>query len=128
MKLTGTMLVGLAALGFAMSGPAHAKRSDEGLEDRIEERLEKDRALKVHGIDVEVEEGVATLSGSVPTSIERAQAEKLARGAGADQVKNDLGVSDVDADALVSAGAQPRATGTKPGKPTGKPDAGARAE
>jgi hyperosmotically inducible periplasmic protein len=78
-------------LGSGMSR-ALADSPDDTLEVRIEKRLE---ASKLGHVDVDVENGVATLKGEVATAGEKARAAKLAKVKGVTTVTNDL---EVDAD------------------------------
>ena len=73
--------------------PALADDSvDDTLETRIEKRLE---ASKLGHVDVDVENGIATLKGEVATSGEKARAAKLAKVKGVATVTNEL---EIDAD------------------------------
>jgi osmotically-inducible protein OsmY len=88
-----TRILGIAALlvlGTAGAASADKNREDERLEQRVEQKLGDTRHLEE--IQVDVAEGVVTLRGEVATRAEKARAEKLARGAGARRVENQIAV------------------------------------
>src|SRR5687768_1459185 len=85
------LLGGTVALG-ASSAQAHTDAMDDKLEDRVESSYTD---AKIGGLDVDVKNGVVTLTGEVATSAEKARAERLARTAGAKRVVNRL-VIDTD--------------------------------
>ena len=104
MKLS---VIGLLALLAA--GPAAAIASaqppatsttmtaqDQALHTRIHSRINGDAALKKYDIKVNVENGVATLTGTVATDAERTKAGDLAKVAGVTRVENKI-VTDLDA-------------------------------
>src|SRR5690242_15831336 len=80
----GALLLGVAAL------PAGAAAPEQSAADRIEHRVHADAALKKHDIKVSVDDGVATLTGSVATSAQKARAARLARVKGVTRVDNQL--------------------------------------
>jgi hyperosmotically inducible protein len=81
------------AIGSGTSLPALADDSvDDTLETRIEKRLE---ASKLGHVDVDVENGIATLKGEVATAGEKARAARLAKVKGVATVTNEL---EIDAD------------------------------
>lgn len=67
-----------------------AAASDKSLDSRIEGRIHSDATLKKYEIDVSVEHGVATLSGTVATEADRAKAGNLAQITGISRVDNKL--------------------------------------
>ena len=75
-----------------------ADRDDRNdtLEDRIEFRLETNDVTRKYDIDVEVENGVATLTGEVATERQKAQALELAKIDGVVRIEDRI---EVDADA-----------------------------
>jgi osmotically-inducible protein OsmY len=74
-------------------------RADNPVEKRIETRLEKDKQLKEHKINVDVDDqGIATLKGSVSTGGEKARAEQLAHVKGVSRIENDISVAVPDRD------------------------------
>src|SRR4029079_5013575 len=76
---------------------AHEARGDDAIKDRIEHRLATDAAVKKYDISVKVNNGVATLDGSVATDAQKAEAARLAKVPGITKVENELKVDkDVD--------------------------------
>jgi osmotically-inducible protein OsmY len=75
-----------------------ADRNDanDTLEDRIEFRLETHDVTRKYDIDVEVENGVATLTGEVATERQKTQALELAKVDGVTRIEDRI---EVDADA-----------------------------
>lgn len=75
-----------------------ADRDDmnDTLEDRIEFRLETNDVTRKYDIDVEVENGVATLTGEVATERQKAQALEMAKVDGVVRIEDRI---EVDADA-----------------------------
>jgi putative membrane protein len=71
--------------------------SDDTLKDRIAYRLETSPITKKYDVNVKVASGVATLTGSVATAAQKAEAGKLAMVSGVTRVDNQLKV-DPDAD------------------------------
>src|SRR5262245_23361650 len=64
--------------------------SDKTLDSRIEGRIHSDATLKKYKIDVSVDGGVATLTGTVATEADRAKAGNLAQISGISRVDNKL--------------------------------------
>jgi hyperosmotically inducible protein len=82
-----------AAQTAAKAPASHAQKVDDStLDKRIEARLKADSLLKKDRIDVSVEDGVATLTGSVHSRSQRARAERLAKIHGVSRVDNKLEV------------------------------------
>src|SRR5713101_41995 len=69
---------------------AAVKPADSTLDERIEKRIEKDPSLKKHDIKIAVNNGVATLTGTVASQAERRKAAQLATIAGISRVDNQL--------------------------------------
>jgi hyperosmotically inducible periplasmic protein len=67
-----------------------APKSDKALDSRIEYRIHHDASLKRYKIDVTVDKGVATLSGTVPTDAAREKAARLANVSGVSRVDNQI--------------------------------------
>ncbi len=67
-------------------------KTDKAIDSRITHRINADASLKNHHVKVSVENGVATLSGTVRTDAQRERAEALATAAGATRVENRLAV------------------------------------
>lgn len=65
-------------------------QSAETLDSKITHRIGADASLKHHDIKVSVDNGVATLSGTVTSNAERARAARLAKAAGATRVDNQI--------------------------------------
>ena len=93
--LVRLVLAGLLA-GTGALGVAAANASDDTLDGKLESRVEASYTdAKLGGLDVDVKDGVVTLTGEVATKAEKARAERLARTAGARRVINRL-VVDAD--------------------------------
>ena len=101
MKLDTLKIIGLAALLAApasaaartMTPPAQSVRlSDSSLEEMIDKKLDTDASLKKFDVDVEVKDGVATLTGTVQTAAQKTRAESLAKVTGINQVVNNVAV------------------------------------
>jgi osmotically-inducible protein OsmY len=72
-----------------IAGPAAAQTStDKTLDSRIEKSIHSDASLKKFNIDVSVDGGVATLTGTVATEADRGKAESLAKVNGITRVDN----------------------------------------
>jgi osmotically-inducible protein OsmY len=65
---------------------------NDTLEDQIEKKWEADAALKDADIDVEVADGVATLTGEVTTAALKSRAARLAKITGVARVENQITV------------------------------------
>ena len=95
---------GMAAWGLstllALSGAAWAEPTtpatpaaedrDDRLERQIEKAIENDKTLTAQGLDVQVIDGKATLTGTTPTQADRQRAGKLADVAGVKEVDNQI--------------------------------------
>jgi hyperosmotically inducible periplasmic protein len=93
--------VGLSFAGTSTDAFEQTKASDQVLKDKIERRLLTDAGIGKYDIRVKVDEGDVTLEGTVATEAQRADAARIARLAGVDDVDNDLKV-DKDADQVLS--------------------------
>src|SRR5260370_2881311 len=93
-----------ASVGAAATQVGTAAASDKSLDSRIEQRIHKDPSLKKYDIDVKVDAGVATLTGTVATEADRARAKQLATVKGIARVDNKIIVD--------LAAAQNKSTGT----------------
>jgi len=71
---------------------AAAKVDDDAIESRINSSLEKS-PLAPRDIDVDVDKGVVTLTGTVRTEAERASAARMADGPGVTRVTNNIEVN-----------------------------------
>jgi hyperosmotically inducible periplasmic protein len=79
-------------VALGVSPGVYAEGTDDAAEDRIGDRL---KASKLGHVDVDVENGVAKLTGEVATAGEKARAARLAKVKGVTTVTNEL---EVDAD------------------------------
>ena len=71
--------------------------TDDMLKDRVAYRLETNTIVRKYDVKVKVEGGVATLSGTVATAAQKAEAEKIAKVDGVTRVVNAVAVdADVD--------------------------------
>ncbi len=68
--------------------------TDETLKDRVAYRLETNTLVRKYDVKVKVDGGVATLSGTVATAAQKAEAAKVAKIDGITRVENSI---DVDA-------------------------------
>jgi len=95
--IVGIVAVGLvapargASAGQTTAAPA-AKVTDSTIESRITASLKKDSALAPRDIDLDVDNGVVTLTGTVRTDAERASAGRLAKISGVTRVINNIEV------------------------------------
>src|SRR5688572_4568481 len=93
--------VGIALLftlgAVQLSAQTTQKTADEKLEDRIEYRLETNKAVRKYDIKVKVEAGKATLTGDVATAAQKTEAGSVANIAGVSSVTNSITVN-ADAD------------------------------
>jgi hyperosmotically inducible periplasmic protein len=87
-------LVALPASTYAAARQTPAVQpTDKTIDERIEARINADAALKKHSINIKVDDGVVTLTGTVPTQAESAKAARLAHVTGVTRVNNNLVVS-----------------------------------
>jgi osmotically-inducible protein OsmY len=97
--MTFVVVAALSASGSFVASPvlaqtpAAATRVDnDTLEEAIENKWEADTALKNADLDVEVVNGVATISGKVTTASLKSRAAKLAHVTGVTRVENQITV------------------------------------
>ena len=96
----GTLFVGAALIAtplstraaFAQAAATTTAPADRNLDNRIEKKFHNDARLKKYKIDVSVANGVATLTGTVPTDADRSKAEQMAKVPGITRVDNKLNV------------------------------------
>jgi osmotically-inducible protein OsmY len=94
--VTGTLVVAALVMGPLSTRAAFAQptttaaSSDSVLDKRIETRIHNVSSLKKHEIHVSVNNGVATLTGTVPTEADRARATEAAKVPGITRVDNQL--------------------------------------
>lgn len=110
-NLIGAMAVAGLALtpsGAFAHAPRHhraAARVDDGaLKSRIEARLKRSKALNGSNIDVAVDHGVATLTGTVHSEAQSLRARSLAKVPGVTNVENKLTVDSKTTRAMDKAG------------------------
>ena len=108
----GSVVCAVAMSGFtaasvgAAAPKAGAAASDKVLDSRIEQRIHNDSSLKKHNIDVSVDAGVATLTGTVATDSERAKAKQLATIKGIARVDNKIVVDPAAAHTTIGTAAE----------------------
>jgi osmotically-inducible protein OsmY len=94
--LVGIVLVAGSASGASAgqqaATPAAATVADSTLESRIAADLEKDAILAPRDIDVDVKQGIVTLTGTVRTEDEKVRAGRLAKVSGVTRVDNGIEV------------------------------------
>jgi len=90
------LVAGVVPGSAAPQAPAAGGQSASAADARISQRLKADPTLKKYNIKVQVDGGVATLSGTVPTEADRSKAGELAKGNGITRVNNQI-VVDLDA-------------------------------
>jgi hyperosmotically inducible periplasmic protein len=105
MKLFNDVVVAGAVAMVVLAGPARvasagqttsaaaAKVDDSTIESQVTTSLKKDSALAPRHIDVDVDKGVVTLTGTVRTEGERASAGRLALSSGVTRVINNIEVN-----------------------------------
>jgi len=79
-----------ASIYAATPQTAAVKPTDQTIDDQVESRIKNDSSLKKHTIVVTVDDGVVTLTGTVPTEAESAKAARIANVAGVTRVNNNL--------------------------------------
>ena len=94
-----------------------AKIDDSTIKSKVEARLKSTESLKKDTIDVSVENGVVTLTGTVHTAAQSARALQLAKVAGVTKVENKLEVEKTEG-TMAKAGAKADKTMDKAGEKT----------
>lgn len=84
------LIAGPVSGGPVLSQSAAVTVTDDTLTGRIEARVHQDAALKNHDVNVSVDNGVATLTGTVGTNGQKTRAATLARVKGITRVDNKL--------------------------------------
>ena len=92
------VLAGLAVGGSSAWAADATDDRDDRLEDKVETRLKADS--KLGNIDVDVDNGIVTMTGEVASRAERARAERLAKAEGSRRIVNKL---EVDMDKAAAA-------------------------
>src|SRR6476646_5789074 len=93
--IAALLTFGAAPVGAQTTQPPASKMavnkpSDKTLSDRINKRLDADVSLKKYTVDASVDNGIATLTGTVATTTQRAHAATLSRIAGVTKVDNKI--------------------------------------
>ena len=88
--VVAVLVAGPVSMQAAAPQTAAVKPSDSTLDERIEQRIAKDPSLKKHDVKVSVDNGVATLTGTVQSQSERRKATQLATIAGIARVDNQI--------------------------------------
>lgn len=122
MTVAGLAAAPTAALAQAAKTTATAQKTDDGtLKSRIEARLTDTAALKGSDIDVDVENGVATLTGTVQSEAQSARARTLVTNVtGVTSVNNKLTVDSKAARSADKAGDKADAAMDKAGDKSSK--------
>jgi osmotically-inducible protein OsmY len=98
----------VVAAALVAAGPVSARAAapqattttaDSSLASKIEKKLNDDKALKKWNIKAKVDNGVATLTGTVPTEADRRKAAQIATMPGIARVDNQI-VVDLDANRI----------------------------
>jgi osmotically-inducible protein OsmY len=105
MAVAGVAFAPPAALAQAAQTPSTTQKVDDGaLKSRIESRLKSSASLKDSDIDVEVDNGVVTLTGTVHSEAQSVRARSLAKVTGVTDVNNKLTVDSKTARTIDKAG------------------------
>lgn len=99
-----------AALLLVVGGTAEARRDDSKLDEKVERRIKKDPRLRDRDIDVDVENGVVRLKGSVKSERERLRAGRVAKIRGVKSISNEI---EIEAKTRTDAAADTVADKTK---------------
>jgi hyperosmotically inducible protein len=117
-------IAALAVVGMAMAPSAAmaqaAKVDDSTLKTRVETRLKGSASLKKDTINVAVDHGVVTLTGTVQSPGQKMNAGRLAKIAGVTSVENKLDVDNTTAKTMEKAGAKTGRAMDKAGDETKK--------
>jgi osmotically-inducible protein OsmY len=111
-----SLLAASPLLAVPLPQASTVKPSDRTLHERVEKRLESDAALKKHDIEVAVDNGVVTLTGTVATEGERKRAGEMAAISGVSRVDNRI-VADLSA-GVKGTGGKVEETAKKAGEKT----------
>jgi hyperosmotically inducible protein len=104
MALAGLAFAPPAALAQTASTADSAKVDDGALKTRIESRLKSSATLKDADVDVKVDNGVVTLTGTVHSEAQSLRAASLAKVTGVTNVENKLKVDGATAHTMDKAG------------------------
>jgi hyperosmotically inducible protein len=104
MAVAGLAFAPPAALAQAASAATAPKVDDGALKTRIESRIKSSATLKDTDVDVAVDNGVVTLTGTVHSEAQSLRAASLAKVSGVTNVENKLKVDSATARAIDKAG------------------------
>jgi len=88
----GLILMGTSSMAVADDSSSGAEDKEERQEQQIRAQLDKAPDLKNNRIDVDVDDGIAVLEGTVDSAREKKEAQKLAHVGGILGVNNRLEV------------------------------------
>ena len=88
----GLILMGTSSMAVADDSSSGAEDKEERQEQQIRAQLDKAPDLKNNHIDVDVDDGIAVLEGTVDSAREKKEAQKLAHVGGILGVNNRLEV------------------------------------
>jgi hyperosmotically inducible protein len=88
--IVAALVAGPMSMHAVASQQTAVKTADHTLDERIEKRIHSDAALKKHDVKVSVDDGVATLTGTVAAEADRARATRLATIPGVARVNNQI--------------------------------------
>ena len=117
-SLVGVVLVAgparAASAGQQAATSAAAKVDDSALQSRIAASLKKSASLAPRDIDVDVKQGIVTLTGTVRTATEKTSAGRLAKVSGVTRVDNQIEVDPkIDQSRIDAAGEKTKTGVTK---------------
>jgi osmotically-inducible protein OsmY len=104
-----------APLQAASQSSAAVVVDDDALESQINASLKNDNQLAPRKLDVDVERGVATLSGKVRTADERARAARLADVKGITRVNNEIEIDPKIDESKIDAAGEKTKSGVNKG-------------
>jgi hypothetical protein len=88
-------LTALVFAAFALVASAACTKTDDKLTKAVEDRLAADQIVRGYHLDVNTDQRVVSLSGTVETSVAKDQALELARGTtGVVEVRDHIAVRD----------------------------------
>jgi osmotically-inducible protein OsmY len=103
-----------ASAGQQAASATAAKVDDGALQSRIAGNLKKSASLAPRDIDVDVKQGIVTLTGTVRSATEKARAGRLAKVSGVTRVNNRIAVDPkIDQSRIDAAGEKTKAGLTK---------------
>jgi hypothetical protein len=107
MTRSARIAAGLAGgLVLALSACGDGRISDASISESISNRLNAEQELAAYDIDVDTEDGIVTLDGSVAVAEHRSEAERIARStAGVQGVSNQIEVGSEMAPDVAAPGA-----------------------